>query len=520
MSTYFRNLARATRFMGRALAGAIGYEGASQGRRLAGWQEMDSAISALLATEGSSLRSRARGLGRKNPWAKNACDCFNANAIGTGIVPQPKHPDADTRKALKELWDRSVDEMDADGRLDFYGLQSLVAREIFEAGEVLVRFRPRYAEDGLLVPIQLQALESEHLPLTKNEMGEGRNRIRSGIEFTPYGKRVAYHLYREHPGIGAMSLTDSAGEFSRVPAADVLHCHPILRAGQLRGQPWLAAIMVILYELDLFVDAVLTRQKLSNLMVGWQRAMTDDTAGALLEAARTAGGEYAPEGVGFGELQPGTVLDLGSTGMTLEWSKPPDPASTLPEFVGVLLHAICAGSGIPYSLLNWNTSEANFSSMRGELNEFRRRIEQFQHHVMVFQFCQPVWNRWVREAVLAGRIDKPKDEQGWLDLYAVNWRTPQWAWVNPLQDAMTEMTLIRGGIKARSSSILERGEDPEEVDAQIAADNARADALGLVLDSDPRRTADNGAAQNAAVAENDADQAQEGNRNAPTPPRQ
>jgi capsid protein len=42
-------------------------------------------------------------------------------------------------------------------------------------------------------------------------------------------------------------------------------------------------------------------------------------------------------------------------------------------------------------------------------------------------------------------------------------------------------------------SINEAGMDEEEVDRQIAADNARADELGLVFDSDPRRTDARGA---------------------------
>ena len=42
------------------------------------------------------------------------------------------------------------------GLTDFYGLQAMVAREMFVAGECFVRMRPRRAEDGLLVPLQMQ----------------------------------------------------------------------------------------------------------------------------------------------------------------------------------------------------------------------------------------------------------------------------------------------------------------------------------------------------------------------------
>ena len=54
---------------------------------------------------------------------------------------------------------------------------------------------------------------------------------------------------------------------------------------------------------------------------------------------------------------------------------------------------------------------------------------------------------------------------------------------------------IRAGLMSRSEAISAFGYDAEEIDREIAADNARADALGLVLDSDPRRVARTGAAQ-------------------------
>ena len=45
---------------------------------------------------------------------------------------------------------------------------------------------------------------------------------------------------------------------------------------------------------------------------------------------------------------------------------------------------------------------------------------------------------------------------------------------------------IRAGLTSRSEAISAYGYDAEDVDREIAADNARADALGLVFDSDPR----------------------------------
>ena len=45
---------------------------------------------------------------------------------------------------------------------------------------------------------------------------------------------------------------------------------------------------------------------------------------------------------------------------------------------------------------------------------------------------------------------------------------------------------IRSGLMSRSEAISANGYDAEDVDREIAADNARADAFGLVFDSDPR----------------------------------
>ena len=49
---------------------------------------------------------------------------------------------------------------------------------------------------------------------------------------------------------------------------------------------------------------------------------------------------------------------------------------------------------------------------------------------------------------------------------------------------------IRAGLMSRSEAISGNGYDAEDIDREIAADNARADALGLVFDSDPRHDND------------------------------
>jgi lambda family phage portal protein len=195
---YWRNLVRAA--FAAPLRALAGYEAAATTRRTLGWNPANEGINALVAGGGDALRARSRDMVRRNAWASNAVESFVGNAVGTGIKPQSKHPDPAIKRRLQELWLRWTDEADAAGLTDFYGLQSLVCRSTIEGGECLVRLRDRRPEDGLSVPLQLQLLEAEHLPAAKNENLPNGNVIRAGIEFDKIGRRVAYHLYREHPG--------------------------------------------------------------------------------------------------------------------------------------------------------------------------------------------------------------------------------------------------------------------------------------------------------------------------------
>ena len=175
-------------------------EGAMSQRRLRGWQPPLENINSLIASGGPRLLARSRELVVTNGYAANACEAFASNLVGDGIKPSSLIEDPALRDQVQRLWLAWTDEADADGLTDFYGLQAMVAREMFVAGECFVRLRPRRAEDGLLVPIQLQLLQSEMLPFEKTEAAANGNRIRCGIEFDAIGRRVAYHFRRRHPG--------------------------------------------------------------------------------------------------------------------------------------------------------------------------------------------------------------------------------------------------------------------------------------------------------------------------------
>ena len=457
------------------------YDGAGRGRRTLTWQVGNPGAVAALAFAQDGLRAKSRDLVRRNPWAAAGIDAFVANAIGTGIKPQSMVEDTLMRESIHALWRDWCEEADAAGLTDFYGLQALACRALLEGGECLVRLRWRRPEDRLSVALQLQVLEPEHLPMTLNQTLPSGNVIRAGIEFDGLGRRVAYHLYRSHPGDGVLAPMSGSGGLDtvRIKADEVIHLFRPLRPGQIRGEPWLARALVKLHELDQYDDAELVRKKTAAMFAGFiTRASPDDP---LM-------GEGAPDaqGAALAGLEPGT-LQLLEPGEDVRFSEPADVGSSYDSFMRQQFRAVAAAMGITYEMLTGDLTQVNYSSIRAGLLEFRRRCEAFQHSVIVHQLCRPLWAAWMDQAVLEGALTMPGYTRCKRAYRAVKWVPQGWQWVDPQKEFNAMVTAIRAGLLSRAEAVSAFGYDVEDIDREIAADNARADGLGLQLDSDPRQ---------------------------------
>ncbi|MBK8909475.1 MAG: phage portal protein [Rhodospirillales bacterium] len=446
-------------------------ESAMRSRRLAAWVPPLRNLNTQVVSDGDLTLRRAREIVLSNAIAANACEAFVANAIGAGIKPSSLTEDAEAKRAIQKLWLAWTDEADADGLTDFYGLQALVAREVFVAGECFVRLRARRPEDGLVVPLQLQLLQAEMLPLDKSGVAPNGNAIRCGIEFDRIGRRVAYWFLRKHPGdrTEAMPAYDP---FVRVPAAEVLHVRRPLEAGQLRGLPHITPALVRLHQIDQYMDAQVERQKTAALFVGFiVKNLPDD---ALLNEVEGEDGD----GIARAPLQPGTMQVL-LPGEDVRFSTPTGVGSDFEPFVYRVSLELAAAMGIPYATVTGDLRQASYGSQRAGLVEFRRRMEQLQHAVFVYQLCRPVWQRWLADAVLAGALTLPGFGRAPRAWWPAKWIPPRWEWIDPLKDRQAEKLAVDAGFKARSDVVEAEGYDAEEVDERIAADRAREAELGL-----------------------------------------
>lgn len=463
-------IATLRRKVGAMIGGVVGgFDGGLSKRRLKTFHASRAHVNTLIQASGADMTARARYLIRNNGYAANAVESWAGNAVGTGIKPSSGIADAVLKDRVQRLWLRWTDESDAEGLTDFYGQQRRAARELFIAGEVFFRIRPRRPEDGLTVPLQLQMLPAEMLPLNHNQLLENGHRIRQGIEFDKIGRRVAYHFLRRHPG----DITDPglAGETVRVPAESVLHIVDPVDAGQLRGVSRFSPALVKLFLLDQYDDAELDRKKVAAMFVGFVRRPErelDNTA------------DRDDQGEPLLPLEPGQ-LQMLDDGEDITFSAPADVGGNYESFQYRTLLQVAAALGLPYANLTADMLKANYSNTRAALLEFRRRIESFQHSVIVYQMCRAVWARWMDMAVLSGQLALPDYEQRRADYLDCNWLPPRWDWVDPLKDIRAETLAIQSGFKSRTQAIGERGFDAAMVDAEIASDRDREARLGLAF---------------------------------------
>ena len=454
------------------------YDAGGSGRRMRGWNPPSSGPNrAIVGLQ--NIRNRSRDANRNDWTGASGTQHWTTNLIGVGIVPRLRRITSKERKqALIDLWDRWVKECDADGVLNFYGLQTLFTRSWLESGEVFIRLRPRRPDSGLSVGLQVQLIEADFVPMLDADnwpdLPRG-NRIRSGIELNRIGQRVAYWVYREHPGDDTGSLTSAdAHRLVRVARSQMLHVFEPKRPGQLRGVPDFAPILARLRTVADYDDAVLTRQQIANLFALFvTRALGDGSDGTVDPLTGRPISTDAGDRAAI-SLEPGIVHEL-EAGEDVKMANPPEAGTMYHEYMRTQHLGTAAGQGLPYEIMSGDIKEVSDRTLRVIINEFRRYAEQRQWQIIIPQACQPIREAWVDQAALEGSVRLSEID----DAKMVEWAPHGWPYIHPVQDVQAKQTEVEARFRSRSSVISERGDDPETVDDEIAADMEREERLGI-----------------------------------------
>jgi lambda family phage portal protein len=444
------------------------YDGARYSRNTEGWIATGASANVEVGRDLRIMRDRMRDLARNNSFARKALRVWVSNSIGTGITPRANTGDKRHDAIIDAIFKDWSARCDADGQLDFYGLQALIVRTERMSGECVIRYRIESTEAGS--PLQLQILEPDFIDATKQFFPDpDGNYCILGVRFNKRGKRIGYWLYNRHPGEQIVqNLKTFVSEL--IPAEEILHVYFKERPGQVRGISDFSSIVNKLRQLDDYAEAELVRKKTEACLAAFVESPDGADGQPLGSTAVASNGErieqFSPGMVAY--TKPGEKVTVNN----------PVANGGYRDYKTTELHETAAGAGVMYEQMSGDISQVNYSSYRAGHLEFRGDVQQYRWLLFLPMAMTPIWNKFIDTLVIAGEIPEAN--------YGVKWTAAAFQSIDPEKDMNTSVAGVRGGLQTFPEAIAEQGYDLEEQLAEIAATNKRLDEAGILLTTDAR----------------------------------
>lgn len=453
------------------------------------WSSAGSDINDDLSSQLPAMRARAKGQARNDEWAGSYLIRLDDNVLGGhGIRLQcrVKLPDGsqdratnDALEAFFEDWGRRGN-CDVSAQLSWRDVQSLALESEERCGELLYRWR-----NGGRYGVRLQLLQPEVLDVNLRRDWAGR-RVRMGVEIDDDGVPVAYWLRATKAGD---SLTDGSdittvGKHVRVPADQIVHRFQRREIGQLRGIPGLSVGAPRLWQLHDFEESAAVAAANAAKREGFffspdgeaPPGMADQIVSSVLAAAQSEGKSLSPEemqqlqaaAMKFATTMPGQfdTLPVGYDFKPFE-SKWPDISAG--DHIKGHVRAWTAARGVSYHTIGNDLSDVNYSSAQvgivAERDHYRRR----QGRLIDWLHAEVAQRVLARAPIYVPEL-KPSRRDEYLA--SVSWLPRTWAPVDPLKAAESDDIQLRNRSTSRRQLWLAKGLDPDDMQAEILAEEA------------------------------------------------
>lgn len=461
------------------------------------WPTHCGAINQDLQQQLPTLIARARGIARNNEWARKYLHDLHDNVSGaTGIrlqvrlyKPQPAgattppDPDKASSRILEELWCEFWERPDVAG---YTGLQveKLALESEERDGAILLRRRPGAGPFGW----QLQLMPVTLLDVTLNR-DWGGNRIRMGVEINDSGAQVAYWLLLADPNDSPVNYI-TVGRHVRIPASELHHGFDPEEIGQIRGIPGLIAGARRLWLTKSFEEAAAVASVNAARRQGFfvspdgeaPRGFADEIVSAALTAAKAEGRTLSADEINqitaaaekYATTMPGQfdTLPAGYDFKAFE-SKWPDVNSE--GFIKSHLRAWSSARGASYNSIGNDLESVNYSSAQVGIIAEREHYKRRQTN-LIANLHAVVWPAVLPYLILrAPGTLKMSRLQDYIK--AATWQGRRWAPIDPEKGAKANEIRLRTRTTTRRRIWLEDGQDPDEMQAEVDADQARNGAV-------------------------------------------
>lgn len=416
----------------------------------------------------STLRQRSRDLYcGGSTLATGAVKRLRTNAVGTGLHLKSTINEeilgitSEEARKLEETIEREfahwANSTNCDiERIDnFYQLQQLALLNALLSGDSFALMTTT-KRTGSIYDLRIELVEADRVSTPDNETINPL--FCEGVEKNANGEVVAYHISKFHP----LSFKDrEPREWVRVKAfgektgrRNVIHVMNRERIGQVRGVPFLSPVIETIKQLGRYTEAEVLAAVINGLFTVFieKESASDDVPF----------GEAVPEDMqvdsedeGSIELAPGAVIDLGE-GEKANMVNPGRPNPNFDPFVMAVIKQIGAALEIPYELLIMAFSN-NYSASRAAILEFFKVIKMYRAW-FVTDFCQPIYEEWLCEAVAKGRINAPGffNDPIIKDAYcSAEWNGPSAGQLDPKKEVEAAELRVQGGFSTRERETTE-----------------------------------------------------------------
>lgn len=452
------------------------FDAAQFNRLTASWVSAERSINTELRADLDALRRRSRDLSKNSPLGRKFLQMVANNVAGPkGFNLQARatdgtKPDTLANNAIEAAyadWSKPR-HCDVAGRLSFRQMTRAVARAVARDGEALVRMR-QGADNPYGFAVQF--LDSERLDTTLNrEASAGKPQIIMGVEMNEDGRPLAYWLITSPIG-----SNPAARQRARIPADEILHIFITDDPEQVRGIPWMHAVMLATNDLKGYNHAAIVAARIGASKMGFFTSPDGDPT-PVSDGEDSAGMPFTEADPGqFGMLPPG--YDFKSF-------DPDYPHANYAAFVKEHKRDIASGMGVAYNALANDLEGVNFSSIRSGTLEERDGWMMAQDEI-IEMFCEPIYSAWLDSALLAGAILMPNGSalpaSKRQKFMAHEFQGRRWQWVDPLKDINASVVAIENGLASPYTIAAQQGLDAEDVLDDIARFQAAAKARNVTL---------------------------------------
>lgn len=481
----------------RAMAVGGGHvAGARDRRSMRNWFTWETSANTDNSPDLPKLRTRSRDLVRNTPIATGAIATVVTNVVGDGLLLQSQidrevlglsQDEADVKQRQFErefaIWARRPD---FTGRLNFDGMQQLVLRAVLESGDCLI-FRRRYSEPGDTYGLKLQVIEADRLS-NPNRQINSPNMV-DGVVLDGDGRPMGYQISSGHPGDFFLAAGQSWKYYEKgssiTGTPQILHLYQMTRPDQARGVPYLSPIIELIKQLGEYGDAEVRAALVSAMFTAFVKpqALEESTDPSFI-GSNASGTNVDPDTeIALGN---GAIVDL-APGEDVAFADPKRPNTAFDGFVSSICRQIGVGLQLPYEVL-LKSFTASYSASRAAL-EMAWQFFSERRSWLAWNFCQPVYEWLITEAVASGRISAPGFftdpvvREAWL---GSDWVGPSRIQLDPQKEASADLIDLSMQTKTRAQIIAQRtGGSFEAKIAQLAKEARMVAEAGLATATSP-----------------------------------